>query len=73
MAIKNQALLAIVTIILIVMHLHQVFDNELPRDEKALRKHAKRHAIRILTAPIAPTGRRHCTALRPSSADTGRV
>jgi len=45
-AIKNQALLAIVTSILIAMHLHQVFDNELPRDEKALRKHDKRQTAR---------------------------
>lgn len=43
-AIENQTLLAIVTSILIAMHLHRVFGDELPEDEKALRKQDKRQA-----------------------------
>jgi len=45
-AIENQVLLAMVTSILIAMRLHQVFDDEPPHDEKALRKQDKRQAAR---------------------------
>jgi hypothetical protein len=41
-AIDNQVLLAIATSILIAIHLHQIFDNKPPHDEKALRKQDKR-------------------------------
>jgi len=45
-AIENQVLLAIVTSLLIALHLHQVFDDVPPTDDKALRKQDKRQAAR---------------------------